>query len=54
VTNSRGFALRARLPLYPEFIVDQTKLRDFVYPDLKEFIEPLIDEKGLVKEEYIQ
>jgi FO synthase len=54
VTNSRGFALRARLPLYPEFIVDQTKLRNFVYPDLKEFIEPLIDEKGLVKEEYIQ
>jgi 7,8-didemethyl-8-hydroxy-5-deazariboflavin synthase CofG subunit len=54
VTNSKGFALRARLPLYPEFIVDKTKFVNFVYPGLKEFIEPLIDEKGLVKEEYIQ
>jgi FO synthase subunit 1 len=52
VTNSQGFKLRARLPIYPEFVVDQKKMDNFVSPVLKEFIEPLIDEKGLVKEEY--
>lgn len=53
VTGSKGFNLRARLPLYPEFITNKQKFDNFVDPALKEFIEPLIDEKGLVKEEYI-
>jgi hypothetical protein len=33
-------------------VVEQIKMDNFVSPVLKEFIEPLIDEKGLVKEEY--
>ncbi len=53
VTNSKGFNLRARLPIYPEYIINKNNLENFVAPNLKEFIEPLIDEKGLVKEDYI-
>jgi FO synthase len=53
ITNSKGFKLRARLPIYPDYIINKNKLEKFVSPNLKEFIEPLIDEKGLVKEGYM-
>ena len=54
VTRSKGFNLRARLPLYPEFITDQNKYNYFVTDNVREYIEALIDETGLVKEEYVQ
>ncbi len=54
VSNLKGFKLRARLPIYPEFITDQNKYNYFVTSNLKGFIEALIDNTGLVKEEYIQ
>jgi len=53
ITNTKGFALRARLPLYPEFITNHHKNRIFVPEKLNAFIETLIDESGLVKEEYL-
>ena len=54
VSNLKGFKLRARLPIYPEFITDQNKYNYFVTSNLKGFIETLIDNTGLVKEEYMQ
>ncbi len=54
VTKFKGFTLRARLPIYPEYITDQNKYKYFVPNNLKGFIEALIDNTGLVKEEYIQ
>ncbi|MER5175264.1 MAG: 7,8-didemethyl-8-hydroxy-5-deazariboflavin synthase CofG [Candidatus Nitrosocosmicus sp.] len=51
VSNLKGFKLRARLPIYPEFITDQNKYNYFVTSNLKGFIEALIDNTGLVKED---
>ncbi|MGI0081762.1 MAG: 7,8-didemethyl-8-hydroxy-5-deazariboflavin synthase CofG [Nitrosopumilaceae archaeon] len=42
-----GFKLRARLPVYPEFI-------SLVHPDLKEKIAEISDSSGLVKMEYLK
>ena len=41
-----GFELKARLPVYPEFI-------SFVHPHLKERMSEIIDSSGLVKKEYL-
>jgi 7,8-didemethyl-8-hydroxy-5-deazariboflavin synthase len=54
VTNMKGFTLRARLPIYPEFIKKPYNYNYFVADHLKKHIETLIDDSGLVKEEYIQ
>lgn len=54
VTSMKGFTLRARLPIYPEFIKNPYNYNYFVADNLKEYIETLIDDSGLVKEEYIQ
>lgn len=54
VTKMKGFTLRARLPIYPEFINNCDKYGNFVPNSLKKFIEDLIDNSGLVKEEYVK
>ena len=54
ITKFKGFTLRARLPIYPEFITDQNKYSYFIPSTLREYIEALIDNTGLVKEDYIQ
>ncbi|WP_458721461.1 7,8-didemethyl-8-hydroxy-5-deazariboflavin synthase CofG [Candidatus Nitrosocosmicus sp. R] len=53
VTREKGFTLRARLPVYPKYIINSALSRKFVHKDLKDYIEPLIDKYGLVREEYI-
>ncbi|TVP41637.1 FO synthase subunit 1 (7,8-didemethyl-8-hydroxy-5-deazariboflavin synthase) [Candidatus Nitrosocosmicus arcticus] len=53
VTRKKGFTLRARLPVYPKYIINSDLSRKFVHSDLKDYIEPLIDKYGLVKEEFI-
>jgi 7,8-didemethyl-8-hydroxy-5-deazariboflavin synthase CofG subunit len=54
VTKMKGFTLRARLPIYPEFINNYDKYNNFVHNSLKKFIEDLIDNSGLVKEEHVK
>jgi FO synthase len=54
VTKMKGFTLRARLPIYPEFINNHDKYGIFVPNSLKKFIEDLTDDSGLVKEEYVK
>ncbi len=54
VTKLKGFTLRARLPIYPEYIINQNKYNYFIPSTLREYIEDLIDNTGLVKEGYIQ
>ncbi len=45
-SSNAGFLLKARLPVYPEFI-------SFVHPHLKERISEVTDSTGLVKKEYL-
>ena len=45
-STNAGFELKARLPVYPEFI-------SFVHPHLRERILEITDSIGLVKEEYL-
>ena len=40
--------------IYPEFICNQDKYNFFIPIGLREYIEALIDNTGLVKEDYIQ
>lgn len=47
-TQSKNQILRARLPIYPEFIK-----KEFINPNLENYIDNLIDKDGLVKEEYL-
>jgi FO synthase len=47
VTEARGFRLRQRLPLYPEYIVDR---RELLPPELAERIRAAVDGDGLVPE----
>jgi 7,8-didemethyl-8-hydroxy-5-deazariboflavin synthase CofG subunit len=54
ITKSKGYSLRARLPLYPQYIVEKQKYNQFVHDNIKNHIETLIDKSGLVKEDYIQ
>src|SRR6187431_869711 len=53
VTREKGFVLRARLPVYPKYIINSELSGKFVHKDLKDYIEPLIDKYGLVREELI-
>lgn len=53
VTRKKGFTLRARLPVYPKYIINSDLSGKFVHNDLKDYIEPLIDKYGLVREEFI-
>ena len=50
VTENRGYKFRARLPIYPEFIV---KDNGFITDSLKNYVNLLSDESGLVREDYI-
>jgi 7,8-didemethyl-8-hydroxy-5-deazariboflavin synthase CofG subunit len=45
-SSNAGFSLKARLPVYPEFM-------SFVHPHLKERISEITDSSGLVKKEYL-
>lgn len=49
VTQTMGYSLRARLPVYPEFLLDNK----FISEGLRAYIEPLCDDCGLVSEEYL-
>jgi FO synthase len=48
-TESKNQRLRARLPVYPEFIDKE----GFISPELRNYIENFIDGDRLVKEEYL-
>ncbi len=54
VTRDKGFALRARLPVYPKYIIDPALSKKFVNKSLKDYIEPLRDKYGLVREEFVK
>ncbi len=47
VTEARGFLLRQRLPVYPEYILDR---REFLSPELADRIRAAVDGDGLVPE----
>jgi 7,8-didemethyl-8-hydroxy-5-deazariboflavin synthase CofG subunit len=47
-TERKGFVFRARLPVYPEYIS-----RDFLTDNVMEHVGAIVDEQGLVKEEYL-
>ena len=49
VTQTMGYSLRARLPVYPEFLLENK----FISEALRAYIEPLCDGCGLVSEEYL-
>lgn len=49
ITESKNQKLRARLPVYPEFIDKE----EFISPELRNYIEKFIDVDRLVKEEYL-
>ena len=53
VTMEKGFTLRARLPVYPKYIINSELSAKFLHNNLKDYIEPLIDKYGLVREEFI-
>lgn len=53
-TRKNGHTLKARLPIYPKFILNQNLNKKFIHTDLKGYIEPLVDNYGLVREEYIK
>jgi 7,8-didemethyl-8-hydroxy-5-deazariboflavin synthase len=50
VTENRGYKFRARLPVYPEFIV---KDNGFIKDTLMNYVNIISDESGLVREDYI-
>jgi FO synthase len=52
-TNDNGYTLRARLPIYPKYIIDRNLNDKFIHPNLKGYIEPLVDNYGLVNEDYL-
>ena len=47
ITMKKGHGFRARLPVYPEFL---DKSLGFVPEGLRAYIDPLIDDSGLIKE----
>lgn len=49
VTQTMGYSLRARLPVYPEFLLDNK----FISQALRAYLEPLCDGCGLVSEKYL-
>ncbi|HEU5119430.1 MAG TPA: 7,8-didemethyl-8-hydroxy-5-deazariboflavin synthase CofG, partial [Candidatus Nitrosocosmicus sp.] len=46
ITRHNGHTLRARLPLYPKYIFNQNLSTKFIHPNLKGYIEPLVDNYG--------
>lgn len=50
-TKENGFDLRARLPIYPKYLLEDSLSSTFIHPHLKVYIEPLVDNYGLVKED---
>jgi FO synthase subunit 1 len=50
VTSVKGFKLKARFPLYPEFLNDG---RSYISQPVRSSIEALSDDSGLVKEPYL-
>jgi FO synthase subunit 1 len=54
VSKQKGFNLRARLPLYPSYIIEDSLSKYFLHEEIKKYMEPLIDEEGLVREDYIK
>ncbi|MDQ3938991.1 MAG: 7,8-didemethyl-8-hydroxy-5-deazariboflavin synthase subunit CofG, partial [Thermoproteota archaeon] len=50
-TLQKGFALRARLPIYPEFIFKSDN--GFVSDTVRGYVEQLSDSAGLVREEVV-
>ncbi len=50
VTSRKGFLLRARLPVYPEFLKNG---RSYISHRVRPSIEALSDDEGLVKESYL-
>jgi 7,8-didemethyl-8-hydroxy-5-deazariboflavin synthase CofG subunit len=53
VTRNKGLTLRARLPVYPKYIINPGLSKKFVHKSLKDYIEALTDKYGLVREEFI-
>ena len=51
ITHRKGFSLRARLPIYPEFVFNLDQ--NYVSETMRRYIEPLYDSSGLVREELI-
>ena len=51
ITHRKGFSLRARLPIYPEFVFNLDQ--NYVSETMRRYIEPLHDSSGLVREELI-
>ena len=51
VTRKKGNILRARLPTYPEFLNSKKK---YVSHNLFNYYKDLIDDEGLIKEEYLK
>lgn len=51
ITQRKGFSLRARLPIYPEFVFNLDQ--NYVSEAMRRYIEPLYDSSGLVREELI-
>jgi 7,8-didemethyl-8-hydroxy-5-deazariboflavin synthase CofG subunit len=47
VTEGKGFVLRARFPVYPEYIK-----REFLSEEVLQYINAISDESGLVREKY--
>jgi 7,8-didemethyl-8-hydroxy-5-deazariboflavin synthase len=50
VTSSKGFLLKARLPVYPEFLKNE---RSYLSHLVRHSVEALSDHDGLVKESYL-
>jgi 7,8-didemethyl-8-hydroxy-5-deazariboflavin synthase len=51
ITHRKGFSLRARLPIYPEFVLNMDQ--NYVSENMRRYIEPFYDSSGLVREELI-
>jgi 7,8-didemethyl-8-hydroxy-5-deazariboflavin synthase len=51
ITHRKGFGLRARLPIYPEFVLNMDQ--NYVSETMRGYIEPFHDSSGLVREELI-
>ena len=51
ITHRKGFSLRARLPIYPEFVFNLDQ--NYVSETMRRYTEPLHDSSGLVREELI-
>jgi FO synthase subunit 1 len=51
ITSSKGFSLRARLPIYPEFLLHKDDA--FVSDKLRTHLNSICDASGLVREDFV-